>query len=428
MEEFVIEGRHRLSGSVVPSGNKNAAFPLISAAVLTDQPVTLRNLPDIGDVRTMLRVVEDLGVTVDRHDAHTVTLRAATIRKVMPDPALFSQIRGALVLMGSMVAREGKIELPQPGGDQIGRRRIDTHLLALQELGAAIHQGDNLSLSAPRLLGADMLLDEASVTATENAVLAAVLAKGETRIHNAACEPHVQDLCHMLNGMGANIAGIGSNLLHIQGVPALHATDFTLSADYLEVGSFIALAAVTGSEIVIKNASPHYLRMMLLVFQRLGIKVEVRGPDVWVPAGQTMTVVADLGDAIPKVDDAPWPGYPADMMSVSIVLATQAVGTVLFHEKLFESRLFFVDKLIGMGARIVLCDPHRCLVQGPSPLHAEPQGIASPDIRAGMALVVAALCAHGKSTIRNIGQIDRGYEAVEQKLQALGAHIKRVSS
>ena len=427
MDTFIIEGNHQLSGTVVPSGNKNAAFPLISAALLTDQPVTLRNLPDIGDVRTMLRVVEDLGVTVDRHDMHTVTLQAAAIRKVMPDPKLFSQIRGALVLMGSLLAREGQILLPQPGGDQIGRRRIDTHFLALKALGATTNDEDHLALSAPHLRGADMLLDEASVTATENAVLAAVRAEGETVIRNAACEPHVQDLCQMLNQMGAQISGIGSNLLRVQGVDRLHGADFALSADYLEVGSFISLAAVTNSEILIENASPQHLRMMLLVYERLGIKAEIRGTDVWVPAGQTMTIVADLGDAIPKVDDAPWPGFPADMMSVSIVTATQAAGTVLFHEKLFESRLFFVDKLIGMGARIVLCDPHRCLVQGPSQLHAEPQGISSPDIRAGMALVVAALCAHGKSTIRNIGQIDRGYEAVEQKLQALGAHIKRVS-
>jgi UDP-N-acetylglucosamine 1-carboxyvinyltransferase len=427
MDRFVIEGRHQLSGTVTPSGNKNAAFPLISAALLTDQPVTLRNLPDIGDVRTMIQIVEDIGVSVEWHDNHTVTFKAADLQKVMPDPSLFSQIRGALVLMGSMLAREGQILLPQPGGDQIGRRRIDTHLLALQALGAQIHQQDHLILAAPRLRGTDMLLDEASVTATENAVLAAAMAEGETFIRNAASEPHVQDLCKLLNQMGARISGIGSNLLHVEGVPTLHGADFTLSADYLEVGSFIGLAAVTGGEILIKESSPEHLRMLLLVYERLGINVEVRGQDLWIPSNQKMTVVADLGDAIPKIDDAPWPGFPADMMSVSIVIATQTAGTVLFHEKLFESRLFFVDKLIGMGARIVLCDPHRCLVQGPSQLHAEPQGISSPDIRAGMALVVAALCAHGTSTIRNIGQIDRGYEAVEKKLQTLGAHIERIS-
>ncbi len=426
MEEFIIEGGHRLSGTLTPSGNKNASFPLISAALLTGEPVTLHNLPDIGDVRTMLRIVEDLGVEVTGHDAHAVTLRAGSLHKVMPAPDLFAHIRGALVLMGPLLAREGRVVLPQPGGDQIGRRRIDTHLLALQQLGADITFDADMTLTARRLHGTDILLDEASVTATENAVLAAVTAQGDTLIYNAACEPHVQDLCHLLNQMGARIEGIGSNLLRIHGVSGLHGADFTLSADYLEVGSFIGLAAVTGGEILIKNASPEHLRMILLVYERLGIQTEVRGQDVYVAAGQPLTVVSDLGDAIPKVDDAPWPGFPADMMSVSIVVATQSAGTVLFHEKLFESRLFFVDKLIGMGARIVLCDPHRCLVQGMSPLHAEPQGISSPDIRAGMALLVAAFCASGTSIIRNIGQIDRGYESVETKLQALGARIKRV--
>ena len=426
MEKFVIEGKHPLKGTVVPSGNKNAAFPLISAALLTDQPVTLRNLPDIGDVQTMLAIVEDLGVEVTRHDNHSATLRAGATRKTVPDPSLFGHIRGALVLMGSMLAREGRIDLPRPGGDQIGRRRIDTHLLALQQLGAkVIHDGEFL-LAADRLRGADMLLDEASVTATENAVLAAVTAEGRTIIRNAASEPHVQDLCRMLNQMGARIEGIGSNVLTIHGVENLSGTEYTLSADYLEVGSFIGLAAVTGDGVLIKSASPEHLRMILLVYDRLGVRPEIRGDDIFVPSGQSLTVVPDLGDAIPKIDDAPWPGFPADMMSVSIVVATQSTGTVLFHEKMFESRLLFVDKLIGMGARIVLCDPHRCIVQGPSQLQAEPQGISSPDIRAGMALLIAALCARGTSTIRNIRQIDRGYEHVEEKLQALGAKIERV--
>ncbi len=426
MEKFVIEGNYPLKGTVVPSGNKNAAFPLISAALLTDEPVTLRNLPNIGDVQTMLAIVEDLGVEVTRHDAHSVTLRAGSVRKTVPNPDLFGHIRGALVLMGSMLAREGRIDLPRPGGDQIGRRRIDTHLLALQQLGAdVIHDGEFL-LTADRLRGADMLLDEASVTATENAVLAAATAEGTTVIRNAASEPHVQDLCHMLNQMGARIEGIGSNILTIHGVERLRGTEYTLSADYLEVGSFIGLAAVTGGEVLIKNASPEHLRMILLVYERLGVRPEIRGGDVFIPSGQPLAVVSDLGNAIPKIDDAPWPGFPADMMSVSIVVATQSTGTVLFHEKMFESRLFFVDKLIGMGARIVLCDPHRCIVQGPSRLHAEPQGISSPDIRAGMALLIAALCAQGTTTIRNIRQIDRGYECVEEKLQALGARIERV--
>jgi UDP-N-acetylglucosamine 1-carboxyvinyltransferase len=426
LEKFVIKGRQPLTGTVVPSGNKNAAFPLISAALLTDEPVTLHNLPDIGDVQTMLAIVEDLGVEVTCHDNHSATLRARALRKTIPDPTLFGDIRGALVLIGSMLAREGRIDLPRPGGDQIGRRRIDTHLLALKQLGADISYDGELLLSAERLCGVDMLLDEASVTATENAVLAAVTAEGTTIIRNAASEPHVQDLCHMLNQMGAHIEGVGSNVLAIRGVERLGGAEYTLGADYLEVGSFIGLAAVTGGEILIKHASPEHLRMTLLIYDRLGVRPEIRGDDVFVPAGQSLTVVPDLGNAIPEVADAPWPGFPADMMSVSIVVATQATGTVLFHEKMFESRLYFVDKLIGMGARIVLCDPHRCIVQGPSELHAESQGISSPDIRAGMALLIAALCARGTSTIRNIRQIDRGYERVAEKLQALGARLERV--
>jgi UDP-N-acetylglucosamine 1-carboxyvinyltransferase len=426
MEKFVIEGGHSLRGTVVPSGNKNAAFPLISAALLTDQPVTLHNLPNIGDVRTMLALVEDLGAEVTRHDNHSATLRAGAIRRTTPHPELFSHIRGALVLMGSMLAREGRIELPRPGGDQIGRRGIDTHLLALEQLRTDVSYDGQLLLRAKRLRGADILLNEASVTATENVVLAAVTAEGTTVIRNAASEPHVQDLCRMLNQMGARIGGIGSNVLTIRGVERLHGVEYTLGADYIEVGSFVGLAAATGSEVLIKNASPEHLRMILLVYNRLGVHPEVRGNNVFVPAGQSPAIVPDIGGAIPRIDDAPWPGFPSDTMSIGIVVATQANGTVLFHEKMFDGRLFFVDKLIGMGARIVLCDPHRCIVQGPSRLHAEPQGISSPDIRAGMAMLIAALCARGTSTIRNITQIDRGYEAVEEKLQALGARIERV--
>jgi UDP-N-acetylglucosamine 1-carboxyvinyltransferase len=426
MEKFIIEGKHPLQGTVIPSGNKNAAFPLISAALLTDEPVTLHNLPNIGDVRTMLDIVEDLGVDVTRHDAHSATLRAGAVRKTVPNPVLFGDIRGALLLMGSMIAREGRVDLPRPGGDQIGRRRIDTHLLALRQLGAKVTYNDSLALSAAHLRGADILLDEASVTGTENAVLAAATAEGTTVIRNAASEPHAQELCHLLNQMGGRIEGIGSNTLTIHGVQRLSGVEYSLAADYLEVASFVGLAAVTGGEVLVKNASPEHLRMTLLVFNRLGVHPEIRGQDIFVSADQSLLVVPDLGDAIPKIDDAPWPGFPADMMSVSIVIATQSSGTVLFHEKMFESRLYFVDKLISMGARIVLCDPHRCIVQGPSPLHAEPQGISSPDIRAGMALLVAALCARGSSTIRNIRQIDRGYERIEDKLRALGARIERV--
>jgi len=428
MPEFVIEGGHALSGTYTPSGNKNAAFPLLSAALLTDEPVTLHNLPDIGDISTMLAIMADLGVDVTRHSPHDVTLRATTIRKTTPDPMMFSQIRGALVLMGSLLAREGRITLSAPGGDQIGRRRIDTHLLVLAALGVTVeHNGEFTLTVRDGLHGADHLLDEASVTGTENAVLAAVLADGVTILRNAASEPHVQELCLLLNKMGARIAGIGSNVLTITGVERLHGAEFTLGADYLEVASIISLAAVTHSEILIKNAAPEHMRMPFLVFDKLGVNPEVRGDDIFVSAQQRLEVRPDIGGMIPKIEDAPWPAFPADMMSVSLVTATQANGTVLFHEKMFESRLYFVDKLIAMGARIILCDPHRAVVQGPSALHAERQGISSPDIRAGMALLLAAFAAEGTSIIRNIRQIDRGYERIEEKLLALGARIKRVA-
>lgn len=427
MQSFIIEGRAPLNGVVTPSGNKNAAFPLISAALLTDQPIILHNLPDIGDVRTMLHIVEDLGVEVTRHDVHHVTLRAGIIRKTTPDPTRFAKMRGALVLMGAMLAREGEVNLSQPGGDQIGRRRVDTHIAALQALGAKFHYDGNFTLRASKLHGQDILLEEASVTATENAILAASLAEGETIIRNAASEPHVQDLCLMLNQMGAKITGIGSNTLFIRGVKSLGGAEFTLGADYLEVGSFIALSSITNGEILIKNAVPEHLRMALMVFKRLGIEPEIRGNDLFLPNSQPLVIMPDIGNAIPKIDDAPWPAFPADMMSVTLVAATQANGTVLFHEKMYESRLYFVDRLISMGARIVLCDPHRALVQGPSTLRGDPQGISSPDIRAGIALLIAALCAEGQTIIHNINQIDRGYENIEGKLLQLGAKIKRVN-
>jgi len=426
MSKFIIEGKQTLSGVYVPSGNKNAAFPALSAALLTDEPVTLRNIPNIGDIRTMIALLEDLGVEVTRHSAHDVTLRAGKLNKTVPDPTLFSQIRGALVLMGAMLAREGKISLSAPGGDQIGRRRIDTHLLALEALGAEVSYNGDFTLTAAELHGADHLLDEASVTGTENAVLAAVTAKGTTILRNAASEPHVQELCSMLNQMGARIEGVGSNMLTIQGVDRLRGTEFTLGPDYLEVGSIIGLAAVTNSEVLIKNAAPEHLQMTLLVFDKLGVSPVIRGNDILVSPGQSLEVKPDLGGMIPKIEDAPWPAFPTDMMSVALVVATQANGTVLMHEKMFETRLYWVDKLIGMGARIILCDPHRAVVQGPSRLRAEAQGISSPDIRAGMALLIAALAAEGTSTIHNIRQIDRGYERIEEKLGKLGAKITRV--
>jgi UDP-N-acetylglucosamine 1-carboxyvinyltransferase len=394
--------------------------------LLTDEPVRLHNLPDIADVRTMLALVERLGVEVDRHDAHTVTLRARRITTTAPDAELLRRVRGGLVLMGPLLAREGEARVGHSGGDQIGRRRIDTHVLGLRALGAALESDGQVVLRGRRLRGADVLLDEASVTATENVVLAAVLADGTTVLRNAACEPHVQETCQLLTAMGARIEGIGSNLLRIHGVPRLSGAEFTLGPDFMEVGSLVALAAVTGGEITIKNAGLEHMRMALNVFGRLGVRTAVDGDDLCLPAGQTLNVVSDLGDAIPKIDDGPWPAFPADLMSVALVTATQAAGAVLFHEKMYESRLFFVDKLIGMGARVVLCDPHRALVHGPSPLRGEPLGIPSPDIRAGIALLIAALCAEGRTVIRSVDQIDRGYENIEGKLQALGARIRRV--
>jgi UDP-N-acetylglucosamine 1-carboxyvinyltransferase len=426
MDEFVIEGGAVLRGEVTPSGNKNAAFPLIAAALLTDRPVRLRNLPDIEDVRTMLQIVEGLGVCVTREDAHAITIEAKEISTDTPDPRLLRRIRGALVLIGPLLARLGKVRVGRFGGDQIGRRRIDTHVTGLQELGVKAEHGADLVLSTGGLSGQDLLLEEASVTATENITLAAVLAGGTTVIRNAASEPHVQQLCELLNAMGARIGGIGSNTLTIEGVASLHGAELALGPDFMEVGSLIALGAIAGENLVIRNAAPEHMRMTLKVFGRLGVRVIVAGHDLVVPGGDELRVAQDIGGAIPSIDDGPWPAFPADLMSAALVAATQAHGTVLFHEKMYESRLFFVDRLIGMGARIVLCDPHRALVSGPSRLRGEADGIASPDIRAGVALLMAALVAEGKTIIRSVHQIDRGYERFDEKLAALGARIARV--
>ncbi len=423
MEQFVIHGNRPLCGAVTPSGNKNAALPLMAATLLTDQPIILHNLPRIRDVQSMAQLLTTLGVEITELDQNTSRFQAHNVRTTRLDPDLCREIRASILLAGPMLARLKQVELPPPGGDVIGRRRVDTHFLAFSRLGAQIEVNDGFNLSAVELVGQDILLDEASVTGTENAIMAAALAKGTTVFRNAASEPHVQELCQLLNLMGASIEGIGSNTLTIHGVDSLQGAEFTIGPDYLEIGSFIGLAAITGGEISIHNAAPQHLGMIRLVFERLGVHFEVRGDDVLVPNDQSLTVVPDLGDAIPKIDDAPWPAFPADMMSTAIVMATQAVGSVLIHEKMFESRLYFVDKLISMGARIVLCDPHRCIVQGPGWLHGE--RLESPDIRAGMALVSAALCARGQSIIRNVGQIDRGYENIELKLQALGADIVR---
>ncbi len=424
MEKFIIEGGHPLSGVMIPSGNKNAALPLLAACLLTDEPVTLHNLPAIGDIATMVELLSNVGASVEKLEPHTWRIHARDVRKTDLDPDLFGRIRGSITLAGPMLARVGTVRMPRPGGDVIGRRRADTHFLALSALGAEVNTDGIFCLQRKRLCGADILLDEASVTATENAIMAAVLARGTTIIRNAACEPHVQDLCRMLCRLGAQIEGIGSNTLTIHGVERLSGGEYTIGPDYMEIGSYIALAAVTRGELLIRNAAPENLRMLALVFERLGVRFETRGQDVFVPADQPLQISPDIGGAIPSIYDAPWPGFPADLMSITIVLASQSQGTVLIHEKMFESRLYFVDKLISMGARIILCDPHRCVVQGPSPLHGDE--MESPDIRAGMALLIAALCAEGQSIIRNIRQIDRGYERVENKLRPLGARIERV--
>jgi len=424
MEQFVIEGGHKLSGTIRANGNKNAALKLIPACLLTDQPVILHNVPDITDVRVMCDILRGLGASVEALPDHSLRIHAAHIRTHKVDAQLAKAVRASIVLAGPMLARQGQLELPAPGGDVIGRRRLDTHLLALTELGARIEFDGVFKMQADRLKGANILLDEASVTATENAVMAASLAQGTTVINNAASEPHVQDLCRFLNLLGAQVEGIGSNQITIQGVQKLHGGEFHINADFMEVGSLIGAAVVTGSELRIANADPHSMAMIAPTFARLGVQWDVEGDDICVPRSQSLTVVQDLGKRIPQIKAQPWPGFPSDLLSIALVIATQSAGAVLFHEWMYENRLFFTDKLVSMGARIVLCDPHRALTQGPAALRG---GIAltSPDIRAGMALLLAALSAHGVTTIRNIGQIDRGYERVDERLRAVGAHITR---
>ncbi len=427
MDRFVVYGGTPLKGDVTASGNKNAALKLLPACILTDQPVVLHNIPDIADTRAMIEIMRRLGVQAESIQDNSWRIHAQNIETHVLDRSLASQIRASIVTAGPMLARYGRIELPPPGGDVIGRRRVDTHMLALEALGARVEYGERFVIEANNLRGADILLDEASVTATENTIMAACRAEGTTLIRNAACEPHVQDLCHFLNILGARISGIGSNVLTIEGVDRLHGGEFTLGADIIEVGSFIGAAAITHGRVRIKNASPEHLRMVALVFNRLGVHWEVDGKDVVVPEYQPLKVVSDIGDIIPEIKAQPWPAFPSDLLSIALVIATQAAGTVLFHEWMYENRFFFVDKLIYMGARVVLCDPHRCLIQGPSHLRGEVERITSPDIRAGMALLLAALCAEGKTVIRNVIQIDRGYEKVDAKLRALGAKIERTA-
>jgi UDP-N-acetylglucosamine 1-carboxyvinyltransferase len=425
MEKFIIEGGTQLRGTVTPSGNKNAALPMLAACLLTDEPVTLRNVPRIRDVDDMLALLASLGVQITELGAHDLVIHARDIRTTELDREICSRIRTSILFAGPMLARMGQVRLPPPGGDVIGRRRLDTHMHALRALGAQVHVNDGFDLHTDGLRGKDIFLDEASVTGTENALMAAVLAKGATIIRNAASEPHIQDLARLLNAMGAHISGIGSNTYTIEGVEKLRGTEFEIGADYIETGSFIGLAAVTRGEILIKNAAPEHLRMVLLTFARLGVECQVRGNDVFVSAHQTLRVQNDLHDAVPTIADGIWPQFPTDLMSIALVVATQCEGTVLMWEKMFEGRMFWVDKLMNMGGRVILCDPHRAVVVGPSHLHGE--RLESPDIRAGMALLLAALCARGQSVIGNIGQIDRGYEQIEEKLKGLGARIERVN-
>ena len=424
MYEYKVEGGIPIRGTIAASGNKNSALPCIAAAILTDEPVILRNIPAIEDTNVMLLILQSLGATVENAGDHVWKIHAAKIEKNDIPAELSKKIRASILFAGPLIARTGKAIMPPPGGDVIGRRRVDTHFLALQELGAVITANGPFSFTANKLVGADIFLDETSVTATENAVMAAVLAEGRTKITNAASEPHVQDLCNMLVAMGAKISGIGSNILIIDGVKKLHSVDFTIGPDFMEIGSYIGLAAATKGSITITGVRSEDMRPLRVAFGKLGIRWTIEGDRLSVDVGQEMKVNTDLGGMIPKIDDSPWPGFPPDLTSIMTVVATQVEGTVLIFEKMFESRMFFVDKLISMGARITLCDPHRAVVSGPSVLHGD--HLVSPDVRAGMAMVIAAMAAHGESTISNIYQIERGYEHLVEKLQSLGAKIKRV--
>ena len=428
MEKFIIGGGYPIKGEILPAGNKNAALPLLAACVLTDQPVILHNLPDIKDVETMRMLLESLGVQIKLLGNHTWQVHASQVRPADLDPDLCRQIRASILLAGPVVARSGELMLPPPGGDVIGRRRVDSHIFALSSLGARAEYERSekvFQFTADKLSGANIILDEASVTATENAIMAAVTAAGETVLRNAASEPHVQELCHFLNLLGARIENIGSNTLHISGVSKLNGGEFTIGPDYLEVVSFIGAAVVTKGSIRIRKAGPHHLDMIAGVFGRLGVKWNVDGEDIVVPEEQELRIKPDLGGAIPEISVMPWPAFPTDLMSIAIVVATQSHGSVLFHDWMYPSRMFFIDKLVNMGAQIVLCDPHRSIVQGPTTLYAETMD--SPDIRAGISMVLAALAANGESVIRNVGQIDRGYEKIDKKLRALGARIERVA-
>ncbi|MCA9539558.1 MAG: UDP-N-acetylglucosamine 1-carboxyvinyltransferase [Myxococcales bacterium] len=423
MEKFIIEGRRRLTGTVRPSGNKNEALPALAATLLTEEPVTLRNMPRIRDVLVMCQVIEQLGATVEWLDDDTVRICAEGVTEPEPDVGLCRKVRASILFAGPLVARFGRVVLPPPGGDVIGRRRLDTHFHAFQALGASVGADELYDIRGGRLLGADIFLDEASVTGTENALMAAVRAKGRTTIRNAACEPHVVQLANLLVAMGAQITGIGTNTLVIEGVNKLSGADHTIESDYLEIGSFIGLAAVTRSPLTISRVNPDALRMIRMVYRRMGIYFQIEGDRLFVPEDQPMRIKPDYHGHVPKVDDGIWPQFPTDLMSIVITVATQCMGTVLFFEKMFEGRMFFVDHLQSMGAQIILCDPHRVVVSGPQTLRGG--RVQSPDVRAGMALLIAGLASVGETQIYNIEQIDRGYAHIEEKLLSLGAAIRR---
>ncbi len=424
MPTLLVTGGRELSGAIRPAGNKNAALPALAATLMSAEPVTLRNIPRIRDVHTLLEIMESLGAVVRWTAPDTVVVDAGGVVAGNLDPALSERIRASILLAGPLLARFGSLSLPPPGGDVIGRRRLDSHILAFRALGARIGFSRGLEIDAPSLAGAEMFLDEPSVTATENAVMAAAMAGGETIIRNAACEPHVQDLCLLLNAMGARIQGIGNSTLVVEGVPSLGGADYGIGADHIETGSFIGLAVLTRSRLVIERAPVEHLDSILIGFRRLGVHCHVDGSDLIVDGRVEPVIQMDAFGHVPKVDDGPWPAFPADLTSIAVVTATRARGTVLVHEKMFESRMFFTDKLVSMGARIILCDPHRVVVVGPSELRGAT--VESPDIRAGMAILIAALGARGESRIRNAAQIERGYERIDERLAALGAKIERL--
>jgi UDP-N-acetylglucosamine 1-carboxyvinyltransferase len=426
MQSFVIEGGRPLSGTVRASGNKNGALPILAACVLATQEVHLSNVPRIRDVETMVELLADLGADAEWVGPNEVRVNPDGMGKTDLDAELAREIRASFLLAGPLLARFGRVTVPPPGGDVIGRRRLDTHVHAFAALGADVHIDGVYELTADGLRGSRMYLDEASVMGTENAIMAAVLAEGETVLGHAACEPHIQDLCRFLVSIGAHIEGVGSNVLHIHGMPHLGGGEFRIGPDHIEVASFVGLAAATGGEIVVTDVEPDDLISIVPAFRKLGVEMEISDSSVRVPAGQHLLVEDDLGGQIPKIESGIWPAFPADLTSIAVTVATQARGTILIFEKMFESRLFFVDKLVSMGARIILCDPHRAVVTGPAKLYG--QQMSSPDIRAGMAMLLAALCAEGTSTIGNIGEIDRGYERIDERLRSLGARIERIEA